>query len=340
MMLQPGDIAVDYSFARPDPQAMVAAGVKLVVRYISPSRAHPKNLNAAERDALHTAGLAILLVWENAVADPAKGAALGTSHGTQARAYALDLGYPTGIPIIVAVDFNVQPAQIPHPVIDYLRAFRDAASWPIGVYGGKLAVDNAAIWDVSTLGWQTEAWSAGKVSTYADCLQHIHARPQIAALGAVDDNTVLHAFTAWSAPIPTPPAPTPTPTPTTEADDVRYIVQGDTSESVWLTDGITKTRLTPTTPGHPGTYDHYRVLSADAGYGIISGDAAGPLTFLRWPQTVIDDIPVTNSTLAAPVDTNAIAAGVIAALPPYPHVPTTAEIAQAVADTLATRLSA
>lgn len=210
MILQPGDIALDYSFSRPSVPAMVAAGVRLVVRYISSNRGNPKNLSLAERDAILGGGLALLLVWEQSAADPAQGALTGAKHGSAAASYAHDLGYPTDIPIIVAVDFDVQPAQMA-AVLHYLEAFKQASGWRQGVYGKDAMVTAAHDAGVSELGWQTRAWSKGRRSPHADCLQEIgFVHPGLDRLGSVDDNTVLRPFAAWSTGS-APPEPDPQP---------------------------------------------------------------------------------------------------------------------------------
>lgn len=217
--VQAGDVAIDYSYARPFPDRIVAAGVQLVVRYISPNRAHPKNLTLAERDALHRAGLGILLVWENAVTDPLQGAPLGAAHGTMARNYVQYLGYPPDLEILVAVDFNVQASQVP-TVVAHLNAFRGSSGWPQGTYGKDSIVTIAANAGLSTLGWQTVAWSQGRISPHAHVLQHARpVHPSVPPLGAVDDNTVLRPFKVWS----TVPDPAPPPQPPPEDDMTRAL---------------------------------------------------------------------------------------------------------------------
>jgi hypothetical protein len=200
ILLRVGDIAIDYSFARPNPQAIVDAGVRLVVRYISPRRSNAKNLTIAERDRLLGVGLGILLVWENVTTDPLGGETLGAVHGALAGQYAEDLGYPRNMPVIIAVDFGAQVGQLP-VVWEYVRAFAGTCGFPVGVYGSDSVVTACA--DVSVLGWQTRAWSYGRRSVHAHVLQEIGVvHPSVGELGAVDDNTVLREFTAWSLEVP------------------------------------------------------------------------------------------------------------------------------------------
>lgn len=233
MILQPGDVAIDYSFARPAPLAIVGAGVRLVVRYISPTRSNKKNLTAVERDGLLAAGLSVMLVWEAVATDPLRGATVGQQHGSQAGVFAHDLGYPTGFPIIAAVDFQVIGQQIT-PVMEYLAAFQGACGYPMGVYGNDTMVTAAHDAGVSVLGWQTRAWSHGRLSPFADVRQEIGVvHPPVAVLGSVDDNTVLRPFAAWSttdAPLPPPSRP-----PVSEESDMPHFVVDETGD-IWLDD--------------------------------------------------------------------------------------------------------
>lgn len=239
MILNPGDIAIDYSSARPLPSMIVACGVRLVVRYISVTRANTKNLTRAERDGLLEAGLGLLLVWEQGAADAAQGAITGERHGTLAQAFADELGYPLELPILVAVDFDVTTQML--AVLHYIEAFRRAAGRPIGVYGEADVITAAGSSGWSDLGWQTRAWSHGQLSPHAHVRQEIgfihpsiyRVEPitgaKISLLGNVDDNTVLKTVTAWSTGAQ-PPAPQP---PTTGAQEMGYVRNADNGD-FWL----------------------------------------------------------------------------------------------------------
>lgn len=218
MRLNPGDIALDYSSARPTPLAIVGAGVKLVMRYISPRRDHQKNLTPAERDSHLEAGLGLGLVWENAQTDPLKGAGLGKIHGEQAGSFAYDLGNPAGQWVVAACDTDTTQkiggryVSVLPPMMDYLHAFHDACGFPMGAYGNDVLVTAAYEAGISVLGWQATGWSGGRISPYAHCFQHYRIiHPSVNALlayGSIDDNTVLQPFEAWSKDTsPTQPVP-------------------------------------------------------------------------------------------------------------------------------------
>lgn len=207
MNLYPGDIAIDYSSARPSVPKMVAAKVRLAVRYISTNRANTKNMTPAEVAALDAGGIAKMLVWEQSQLDPLKGAQLGTIHGVLAAAYARDLGCPVWYPIIVAVDFDTTLPQI-EIILDYIRAFKAVCSHPLWVYGEYDLIETCYLRGLIEWGWQTVAWSHRKVSIHAAVLQHATpVHPAVPLLGNVDDNTVLQSFAAWGTLPDTPSVP-------------------------------------------------------------------------------------------------------------------------------------
>src|ERR1044071_2126039 len=61
-------MGVDYSWARPSPQALIAAGYTFAVRYTS-FNTTGKNLTASEASTLLAAGLDIVTNWENTAHD-------------------------------------------------------------------------------------------------------------------------------------------------------------------------------------------------------------------------------------------------------------------------------
>ena len=80
-----GSKAIDFSFARPPVNVLVANGFETVVRYISGSGVSGggsgKNATRAELDTYLAAGLGVMLVWEQKVAAPLAGRAQGLKDG-------------------------------------------------------------------------------------------------------------------------------------------------------------------------------------------------------------------------------------------------------------------
>ena len=137
--LPPKTPMCDYSFARPVLSQVKNAGVKAVIRYLSFST-DGKNIDAAERDRLHANGLGIHLLWENKKADPLQGPALGKIHGQEAVRQAKALGYPSRLPLYVAVDFDTFNAQEKAQIRAYVGAFSyevRSNGYKCGWYGGS-----------------------------------------------------------------------------------------------------------------------------------------------------------------------------------------------------------
>ena len=206
-LVQPNDIMVDYSFARPDPNSLASAGVVAVSRYISSGS--PKNLTLNERDRLWAAGLGIMLNWEQSAGAPLGGASIGATHGATATRQAEALHYPLQLPICVSVDTGVAPNLYP-AVVSYFRAFKDNCPWPLTMYGGTNVGEPlieeglvSGIWKAGASSWST------RPSAYVFLQQHARiVHPQLAPwTGAIDDNTVRQAFKVWTGPGLDPPAP-------------------------------------------------------------------------------------------------------------------------------------
>ena len=217
------DLAVDYAWQHPAPQAIKTVGYKAVLRYLSPDPT--KNLTVTETTALHAVGLGILLVWEAGAQSSLGGAAQGAIDGAAAEALAVALGYPAQCPIFAAVDFDVQPAQFP-TVDAYFAAFAAATTHPEGVYGSAALLAHVAASDREVkFYWQTEAWSGVIVSPLAHLYQRVGITlPAIpGAQGIYDENVVLKVLPWWTAaPVPVP-TPTPQPKPPAKDDLMWYV---------------------------------------------------------------------------------------------------------------------
>jgi len=231
-------VILDYSYARPDPAAMRGAGAIAVMRYLSPTPA--KNLSAAERDALHAAGLGIGLVWESTAARAGAGYAAGLADARAAEAQAAALGYPAGCPIFYAVDYAAAVAA----VLPYFQGVAAAAVHPLGVYGSAAIVEGVpAPWK-----WQTAAWSAGRISPAAHLYQQAVGSP----VAGTDINDLRAALPLWG-PITTasdviattgglpsaPPAPDLVP-PTLQETDMIVIKQTSTGKTFTAAPGLLK----------------------------------------------------------------------------------------------------
>lgn len=198
-------LACDYSFARPDPAAVKAAGYVAVLRYLSGGN-NPKDLTGAEASALHAEGLNIGVVWETTGTDFSGGAAQGAADARAANAEANTIGVPATVPIFFAIDTNADPAS----VLAYFRGARDASGRQVRGYGSDAVID-ALAQDGFAKGWQTEAWSGSTVSPNAALYQRVTPTLAVAgAAGEYDEDVILDPSLPWWTPAPAPaPAPAP-----------------------------------------------------------------------------------------------------------------------------------
>lgn len=185
-------LGIDYSFSRPNPNAIHAAGYGFVMRYLSPDPA--KNLTKAEAEGLLNAGLAIGLVWESTAQRALGGAVAGEVDAEMAEHQAEQLGYPAPCPIWFAVDFD--PSGSLPAVADYFAGVgRAKRLHPWGAYGG-LALEHIdhGIW------WQTCAWSGQVVHPSAIVYQRLSPTKTIvgAQAGSWDEDVLLRPAWLWS----------------------------------------------------------------------------------------------------------------------------------------------
>jgi len=197
----------DYAWGTAPIAAMKAAGISFAVRYLSTDPS--KNLSPSERDALHAAGISIVLVWETSGTEALGGYNQGMSDGAAARAQANGLGFPAGLPIYYAVDFPQTPGQT-STVLDYLHGVADAegSKARVGVYGGlesvRTALDAGFGW-----GWQTYAWSGGVWDARAVLRQSLNDQ-ELGGVSVDLDEAMTALYGQW-APSGAGPGPTPAP---------------------------------------------------------------------------------------------------------------------------------
>lgn len=197
--------ALDQSWGRVDPAAAKAAGIKVIVGYLSydPS----KNWTAAQIRAYHAHGIGVLLNWESLPGRPLEGAAAGQADAAeavaQARALVAQVGAPSGrIAIVFSCDRDVSATQ--WPAIDaYYRATKqvvNAAGFANGVYGEVSLIDHLHDAGLTEVEWQTLAWSYGNISDQADLYQQ--SINNTLAGTSVDFDQIRHAATlgAWWPP--------------------------------------------------------------------------------------------------------------------------------------------
>lgn len=257
---------VDYSFSKPSAAGLARAGYVAAGPYVGPGTA-PKHLTAAERDALHAAGLSIFLNVEGATGDARNGAKVGTYHGHLGVADSQALGAPARVALYAAIDFDVQPNEWP-AVAAYLRAYGAvvrAAGYRVGAYGGL----NAMTWAASTAGlvdclFQTYAWSTRNGSVVwhpAAVIRQTHNGVSMAG-GQVDiGQSLAPDFGQWP----------PVNQPTLGDDDMPIYVRDDSTGGCYHTPG--------------GLDGLFHVATPDAWTAALAGARKGAADVQHFPTT-------------------------------------------------------
>lgn len=169
---------LDYSQARPPLAIVKAHGYSCVYRYVcsdgSEAGLRGKRLTPAERDQILAARLDIGLHGEDEAGAARNGYPRGKAQGQQWADYAHSvLAAPKGMTIVPAIDYDTA-GTYPPVVADYLHGVTDGmqGEYATGVYGSIYVVDAALAAKHAVHGVQTNAWSHGKVSTWAHVYQH------------------------------------------------------------------------------------------------------------------------------------------------------------------------
>ena len=162
---------IDYSTARPSISGLWSAGKRFACRYLA-YLPNAKVLTVTELRALQRQGMGVVLNWEQGSGDMFDGFLRGQTHAREAYRQALSLGAPNTIPIYFSCDQDVTSNASMNAVRDYLAgAVTILGRNRVGVYG-EYDVIERMVGDVCDWGWQTYAWSGGKVSGKAHILQY------------------------------------------------------------------------------------------------------------------------------------------------------------------------
>lgn len=204
------ELLVDAAWTKPAAAAAGAAGYAGLIGYVSADAS--KDLTAAVIADYHAHRLGVLLVFETTSTRAQAGEGAGQADRVYAETRASTLGFPREIPIFYAVDEQVAPAV----VLPYFRGVHTGACWPVGVYGDLDVVEAVMAAGLATYGWQTCAWSGGRVSQVAHLYQRLTpTRPPIAGVpaGSYDEDVVLRPLPLWTPASPPSAAPAATATP-------------------------------------------------------------------------------------------------------------------------------
>lgn len=197
----------DYAWDRPNVQALTEAGITFACRYLGYDNTG-KNLTAAEVQALHAAGIAVVLNFEYNPDGALLGRDQGVADATISKTQRAALGAPDSTPVYFSVDFNATATQLAGPIADYFRGV--ATILPVeqvGVYGGYLTVQTLMASGLVTYGWQTYAWSGGQWAH-----PHIRQTQNGVTIGGasvdIDESTVSNYGQWLGSTVDTPPPTT------------------------------------------------------------------------------------------------------------------------------------
>jgi hypothetical protein len=186
---------VDYSWARPSPAGLHAAGYTFAVRYLSYDTTG-KNLTISEARALQAAGVDVVANWEYGARDALSGHARGVSDAQEALRQATAAGMPAGRPIYFSVDFDATEAQ-QAAINNYFDGVASVLGHArTGAYGGYYPIKR--LFDAGKIawGWQTYAWSGGQWDSRAQLRQTLNG--VTIAGGAYDiDEAQTNDFGEW-----------------------------------------------------------------------------------------------------------------------------------------------
>jgi hypothetical protein len=203
---QPSPKGVDYSYDRPNPAGLKAAGYGFVIRYVGGSAS--KRITADEVQALQAAGLGIITVFEVTAYRMRGGYSAGVSDANTAVTQATAAGAPQDFFCYFACDFDAAARDQ-----TAINAYLDGAASVlggfsrVGFYGGYWPLKRVLDAGKATKGWQTPAWSGGNHDSRISLLQH--AGEVSIAGGACDVNVAYgNDWGQWSvSPIDTSPPP-------------------------------------------------------------------------------------------------------------------------------------
>lgn len=172
---------LDYSAGQPGAANIARAGFDGAVRYIGfPERR--KCTTHSELDSYSRNGLGMALVFQDGTGDFLGGYSAGQQNARRARAHADDIGFPRNRPIYMAIDRDV----VSEHDFGLMLAYLDGAgsvlgSANTGVYGEYDVVRRALQGGHAAYGWQTAAWSGGKLFAGA----HLYQRIGTALVGGI-----------------------------------------------------------------------------------------------------------------------------------------------------------
>lgn len=220
----------DHSWGRPPPQDIKNAGYTGVGRYLGYDFGPGgRDISKEEMDSYLAVGLQVFFIVEGGANSVRQGWAKGVEHANMANDRLHALGIPTTTRIVSpAVDYDAPAVDLRGPVAEYAKGFGSVSNYPHIPYGNDRALDvlcgELHLFDC---GWQTRAWSGGRVSKFACMMQEVGY-----VLNNTSDHNSIYVMSDVEKllhPIPVAPA---------EEDDMaaKKVYFTNTKDSKWVVD--------------------------------------------------------------------------------------------------------
>ncbi len=230
--------AVDFDYARPSPEELIAAGYRDVIVYLgNPNMAADACPSRQYLDALTAAGVRYTFIYETDPHAPLQGYGLGVEHAQFSDQRAVERGYPPDGPFFVCASdgSSGDPSSGSDAIAAYARGFADTTGRKLAAYGNRYAI-NAFNVGVRSLdpdrlvvaglgrdgGWIPTTWGADPARDL------IGQDPNVKPIGNTDHNYI---YADWW---PTAAAPQPQ-----EDEEVAYTAKGPDGQ-FWCIAGNTK----------------------------------------------------------------------------------------------------
>lgn len=166
---------LDYSWDRPKPAEIAAAGYSGVIRYVPYRGDQGKGLTRAELVMLRNTQLEVGLVFESTAGRMFDGRPAGVQDAITSGIALATLGMPETLPIYFACDVDVVDDAQLALVADYLLGVADVfhGTGRIGVYGDYDVIERCRVGGLATYFWQAAAtsWSNNQLHPYRHILQ-------------------------------------------------------------------------------------------------------------------------------------------------------------------------
>ena len=216
-------LGADWSYATPEPAALVRAGVGVAIRYVGPD-AWGKTLRQGEYEALTRAGIKVFLVFEETATDGDGGYVAGQANARLALAHA-PAGY-TG-QIFMACDTELTGAALARATKYVQGASSVLGASRTGVYGEGALLQLCRATGAASAFWLSGStsfpgWQQVATSNWVHLIQRVGEVPGVPG---TDLNTVVRLPGAVA------PPPKPKGIPPGEIPTLHY---GDTQPRSWI----------------------------------------------------------------------------------------------------------